>query len=128
MNELVERVSTSAGVEPESAQKAIGLILNFLLKEGPASEVNAIIDKIPGARAAVSGAALEEDGGTILNGTTAAKGMGLMGLASELSGLGLSMGEMQTIGREVLQYAREKAGEDAVSELAGSIPGLHQLL
>lgn len=51
-----------------------------------------------------------------------------MGLASQLTGLGLSMGEMQTIGREVLSYAREKAGEDTVGELASAIPGMHQLM
>ncbi len=127
MNELVERVSTSAGIEPESAQKAIGLILNFLMKEGPEAQVNAIIEKIPGARQAMSGAAAEEDGGTTLSGVTSAGG-GLMGLAGQLSGLGLSMGEMQTIGREVLGYAREKAGEDVVGEVAGAIPGMHQLM
>lgn len=128
MNELVERVSTAAGIEPESARKAIGLILNFMLQEGPGIEVNTIIDKIPGAREAMSGAAAEEDGGSVLNGLTGGRSAGLMGLASQLGGLGLSMGEMQTIGREVLAYAREKAGEDAVGAVAGAIPGLHQLM
>jgi hypothetical protein len=129
MDELVARVSTAAGIEPESAQKAVGLILNFLKTEGPEDQVNAVIDKIPGARAAMSGAAVEEDGATVLSGLTGGRsGGGLMGLAGQLSGLGLSMGEMQTIGREVLAYAREKAGEDAVGEIAGAIPGMHQLL
>jgi hypothetical protein len=49
-----------------------------------------------------------------------------MGLASQLSGIGLGMGEMQTVGREVFAYAREHAGEDAVGAIAGSIPGLGQ--
>lgn len=128
MDELVERVSASAGIEPESAHKAIGLILNFLMKEGPEPQVNAIIDQIPGARQAMSGAAAEEDGGATLNGLSGATGGGLMGLASQLGGLGLSMGEMQTIGREVLGYARQKVGEDAVGEVAGAIPGMHQLM
>lgn len=128
MDELVERVSTAAGIEPESARKAIGLILNFLLTEGPEPQVNRIIDTIPGAREAVSGAALEEDGGSVLSGTTGAKGAGLMGLASQLTGLGLSMGEMQTIGGEVLGYARETVGEDVVGEVAGAVPGMHQLM
>ena len=70
MDELVERVSTSAGIEPEAAQKAIGLILNFLLKEGPEDQVNKMIDAIPGARTAMSGAAVEEDGGSVLSGLT----------------------------------------------------------
>lgn len=127
MDELVERVSTAANIEPEAARKAIGLILHFLLQEGPEAEVNAVIDRIPGARAALSGAAVEEDGASVLSGLTGGGG-GLMGLAGQLSSLGLGMGEMQTIGREVLGYAREKAGEDAVGEIAGAIPGMHQLM
>ena len=127
MDELVGRVSAAANIEPEAARKAVGLILHFLLQEGPEAEVNAVIDKIPGARAALSGAATEEDGASVLSGLTGGGG-GLMGLAGQLSGLGLDMGEMQTIGREVLAYAREKAGEDAVGEIAGAIPGLYQLM
>lgn len=127
MDELVGRVSAAANVEPEAARKAIGLILHFLLQEGPETEVNMVIDRIPGARAALSGAAVEEDGATVLSGLTGSSG-GLMGLAGQLSGLGLDMGEMQTIGREVLAYAREKAGEDTVGEIADAIPGMHQLM
>lgn len=127
MDELVGRVSAAANIEPEAAQKAVGLILRFLLQEGPEQQVNAVIDTIPGARAALSGAAVEEDGSSVLSGLTGSGG-GLMGLAGQLSGLGLSMGEMQTIGREVLGYARETAGEDAVGEIVGAIPGMHQLM
>ena len=130
MDELVDRISQAANIEPEAARKAVGLILNFLIKEGPEEQVNAVIDKIPGARAALSGAAAEEDGGSVLSGLTGGRegGGGLMGLAGQLTGLGLSMDEMQTTGRELLAYAREKAGEDTVGEIAGAIPGLHQLM
>ncbi|MDX7951585.1 DUF2267 domain-containing protein [Lichenihabitans sp. Uapishka_5] len=127
MDDLVERVSTAANIEPEAARKAVGLILHFLMQEGPEPHVNAVIDAIPGARAALSGAAVEEDGSTVLSGLTGGGG-GLMGLAGQLSGLGLGMDEMQTVGRTVLGYARERAGEDAVGEIAGAIPGLHQLM
>ena len=127
MDELVERVSAAANIEPEAARKAVGLILHFLMQEGPETQVNQVIDKIPGARAALSGAAVEEDGSSVLSGLTGSGG-GLMGLAGQLTGLGLGMGEMQTVGREVLAYAREKAGEDTVGEIAGAIPGMHQLM
>ena len=128
MDELVERVSAAANIEPEAARKAVGLILHFLMQEGPEAQVNEVIDKIPGARAALSGAAVEQDGSSVLSGLTGSGGGGLMGLAGQLTGLGLGMGEMQTVGREVLAYAREKAGEDTVGEIAGVIPGMHQLM
>ena len=127
MDELVQRVIAAAGLEPETARKAVGLILNFLLKDGPSRQVNAVIETIPGAREAMSGAAAEEDGTSVLSGFGGQTG-GLMGLAGELGGLGLSMGEMQTVGRELLGFAREKVGEDTVGEIAAAIPGLHQLM
>jgi hypothetical protein len=43
-----------------------------------------------------------------------------------LMGLGLGMGEVQEVARTLLGYAREKMGEDAVSELVAAIPGLSQ--
>jgi hypothetical protein len=43
-------------------------------------------------------------------------------------GLGLSMPQVQAVTRTVLAYARETAGEDAVGEIVGAIPGLSQFL
>jgi hypothetical protein len=34
------------------------------------------------------------------------------------------MGEIKAVGYEVLAYAKEKAGDGLVREVAGSIPGL----
>ena len=38
------------------------------------------------------------------------------------------MGEMQSVGKELFAFAREKAGEDAVGQIAGAIPGLSQFI
>jgi hypothetical protein len=35
---------------------------------------------------------------------------------------------MQGVTRELIAFAREKAGEDAVGEIVGSIPGLSQFV
>ena len=104
------------------------MILAFLQKEGPPDEVCKVIDSIPGGREAASGSAAEESqsSGGFLGGLMG--GGGLMGLASQLSGIGLGMGEMQTVGHEVFAFAREHAGEDAVGAVAGSIPGLGQFV
>jgi hypothetical protein len=42
----------------------------------------------------------------------------------KLQAAGLSMGEIKAVGYEVLAYAKEKAGDGLVREVAGSIPGL----
>jgi len=41
---------------------------------------------------------------------------------------GLSMGQVQSLAREVLAFAREKAGNDAVGEAVAAIPGLSQFV
>jgi hypothetical protein len=38
------------------------------------------------------------------------------------------MGEVQDVARAVLAYAREKAGDKAISEVGAAIPGLAQFV
>lgn len=122
MEELIARIAADAGVEPEIAKKSIGLILGFLRMEGPQDEIDALFAALPGAADAADAAAGDEErGGGALGG-------GLMGLAGRLTGLGLGMGEMQTIGQQVLAYAREKAGDERVGQIVSAIPGLAQFL
>ncbi|HEX4765459.1 MAG TPA: DUF2267 domain-containing protein [Lichenihabitans sp.] len=118
MQELVDRVSAATGLEPETAHKAIGIVLGFIQKEVPPEDSAAILDKVPGARQAAAVAAAESDGST----------PGLMGLANQLTTAGLDMGDMQSLGREMFAYLRERVGEDAVGQLAGAVPGLAQFM
>jgi hypothetical protein len=120
MEQFIDRIAADAGVEPAIAKKAVGLILLFLRKEGPKDEIDTLFAAVPGAAGAADEAENENDAG--------AMGGGLMGLAGQLTGLGLGMGEMQTFGREVFAYVREKAGDDAVGEIVSAIPGLRQFL
>jgi hypothetical protein len=117
MDELVGRLVANVGVDQAVAEKAVGIILAFLIKEGPSDKVQALINQMPGAQAAVDAASAE--GG----------GMGgIMGVGTKLMAAGLSMSQMQSVTREVIAYSREKAGEDAVGEIVGSIPGLGQFI
>ncbi|MGH6819561.1 MAG: DUF2267 domain-containing protein [Methylocella sp.] len=124
MEDLIARITAAAGVEPEIAKKSVEMILAFLRKEGPQAEVDALFAAVPGAAEAAD-AASGESGGGALNG---AMGGGIMGLAGRLTSLGLGMAEMQTIGRQVLAYVREKAGDELVGQVAAAIPGLAQFL
>jgi hypothetical protein len=129
MEDLIARVAASASIDPETAGKAIGMILAFLRKEGPAAEIDELFATVPGA--AEAAAAADEtggEGGGMLSGLMGMMGGGLMGLAGRLTGLGLGMGQMQAIGREVFAYVREKAGDERVGQVAAAIPGLSQFL
>jgi hypothetical protein len=55
-------------------------------------------------------------------------GGGVMGLGAQMMGAGLSMGQIQSISKEVFAFGREKAGEDAMGQIVGAIPGLSQFV
>jgi hypothetical protein len=118
MDELVGRLVANVSIDKTVAEKSVGIILAFLLKEGPSDKVQALIDQMPGADAAVQAAASE--GGFGMG--------GVMGVGTKLMAVGLSMSQMQGVTREIIGYAREKAGEDTVGEIVGSIPGLAQFI
>jgi hypothetical protein len=127
MEDLVQRIAAAAGIDAGLATKAIGMILNFLQKEGPAAEVGQLIAALPGAEAAMAGA---QGGGGMMGGLMGMMpgGGGVMGLGAQLMGAGLSMGQVQTVSKEMFAYGRETAGEDAMGAIVGAIPGLGQFV
>ena len=116
MDELLDRLVAKVGVDRGVAEKAVGIILAFLLKEGPSDKVQALINQMPGAEAVMQ--AVASEGGFGMG--------GIMGVGTKLMAAGLGMDQMQGVTREIISYARAKAGEDTVGEIVGSIPGLGQ--
>ena len=121
MDELVQRLVANVGVDRAVAEKSIGIILAFLINDGPADKVQALMDKLPGAEAAAQSAANSSGGVGGLMG-------GIMGVGTKLMAAGLGMGQIQSVTREIIGFAREKAGEDVVGEIVGAIPGLGQFV
>lgn len=131
MEELINRMIAAAGIDEETAKSAIGIILGFLNKEGPEDKMQLIFDALPGAQELV--AAREEaggGGGGLLGGLGSMMGgqMGAMAALSELNGIGLDMGGVQSVAKELISYAKEKAGDDVVNEVVSQIPGLSQIV
>ena len=125
MEELVQRVSESAGIDAATAEKAIGMILAFLRKEGPAEEVDQLMTAIPGAEEATPAAG----GGGIMGMVSGLMGGGgVMGLGAQLMGVGISMDQIGKVSKELFAYGREKAGEDTMGGIVGNIPGLSQFV
>ena len=104
------------GIDRQVAEQAVGIILAFLIKEAPADKIKPLIDAMPGAAEA---AAAAPKAGAFSMG-------GIMGVGTQLMGLGLGMGEVQGVARTLLAFAREKVGADQVDEMVGAIPGLSQ--
>jgi hypothetical protein len=122
MDELIARLVANVGIDKATVEKSVGIILDFLVKEGPPDKVQPIVDKLPGAQALIEAQQASDTGGGMF-----AMG-GLMGAGTKLMGAGLSMGQVQAVTKEVIAYAREMAGEDAIGEIVGAIPGLSQFV
>jgi hypothetical protein len=118
MDELLDRLVAKVGVDRGVSEKAVGIILAFLLKEGPSDKVQVLINQMPGAETAMAAAASE--GGFGMG--------GIMGVGTKLMAAGLDMNQMQGVTREIIAYTGERLGEDAVGEIVGSIPGLGQFV
>jgi hypothetical protein len=67
-------------------------------------------------------------GGGGLMGMVTSMGGGVMALGGQLMAAGVSMGQMQPLGRELFAYGREKAGEDVMGTIVGAVPGLSQFV
>ena len=119
MSELIDRLVANAGIDKPTAEKAVGIILNFLKREGPPDRVQSLIDRLPGAAPLME--SQKGSGGMFEVG-------GVMGAGMKLMGIGLSMEQVQAVTKEIIAYTREKAGDEAIGEIVAAIPGLSQFV
>ena len=123
MDELIQRLVDKIGVDKATAEKALGIILDFLAKEGPVDKVQTLLAAMPGSDALIAAAREGDSGGGLFGGMG-----GVMAVGSRMMAAGLAMGQIQGITRETIAYAREKAGEDVVGDIVAAIPGLSQFV
>lgn len=116
MDELIGRLASKAGIDSAVAEKTIGIVLGFLRNEGPADKVQALIDQIQGAEAAIAA--------NSPSGFSRMMGGGLMAVGTRLMALGLGMNEIQSVARELFRFGRDKIGADQMGEIIKGTPGL----
>jgi len=127
MNEVVDQIAVKAGIDPELAEKAIGMILGFLQREAADGPIARMIEAIPGASDLVAQYNGEgAGGGGLLGGLMSAIGGGIMGLGQQLMSQGLGMSEISTLAKETISVARQHAGDEVVDQVIASVPGLSQ--
>ena len=129
MNELASRVADRAGIAPDVAEKAIGMMLGFLQREADEGAVARMIEALPGAPELVARFNGEgAGGGGLLGGLMSSFGGGVMALGQQLMSHGLGMGEITALAKETIAVAREHAGDETVDQVVGSVPGLSQFV
>jgi len=127
MDELIARVAAALAIDADTARAAVTAVLTFLDANAP-EESAPLLDKLDGARAALAQPQAEAGGGGLLGALGGLfRGGGLMGLAGDLQGLGLGLGDLQALGREILDHGREVAGEEAMTAVAQAT-GLDQYI
>jgi hypothetical protein len=119
MDELVERLATNAGIDGAVAEKSVGIILEYLRNEGPSEKVQELIDQIPGAETAIAVSSSRDGLAKWMDG-------GLMAVGTRLMSLGLGIGEIQKIARELLGFGQDRIGADRMGEIVANTPGLSQ--
>ena len=123
MDELVGRLAAEAGIDGAMSM-ALWLkkpSASFWTSSAtrPSDKVQALIDRIPGAEAAI---AVSNNNA----GFSRFMGGGLMAIGSRLMVLGLGMSEIQGVARELFRFGRDKIGADQMGEIISGAPGLSQ--
>jgi hypothetical protein len=119
MDELIDRLAVKAGIDNVVAEETVGIMLGFLRNQGPSDKVQALIDIIPRAEAAI--AASSEGGGF-----NRLMGTDLMDVSTRPMASGLGMSEIEGIARELFKVCRDKIGADQMGEVISGTPGLGQ--
>jgi hypothetical protein len=125
MQELIARIVDQTGLDAARAEKGLGILLSLVRTQGNQQKVGELFSRLPGAAELADRYGRDRSRGGGLLGML---GGGLMGgplaAVSKLQAAGLDMAQIKTLGVETLTYAKERAGEDLVRQVAGSIPGL----
>jgi hypothetical protein len=146
MEQLIEQIVASTGINPAIAHQAVGMILGYLQKNTDHSGFGDLLNAIPGSHDAIAqhGAEADQGGGLMgklggvlsglggpggggLGGMLGGAG-GLMGLAAALQGKGLDMNQMKSIGEAIFNQSSAQIGKDQTVDIFKSIPGLGQML
>ena len=117
IQDFVDSIATKAGVDPATAETAIGTILSAIQQEGDATKVGQLFNQIPGAAdLAQKHAVVVGSGGGVLGtlsglaGSVVGKDAGVMVAAiGQLEETNLTMEQIKKIGTAVLSYLKESA-------------------
>jgi hypothetical protein len=134
IQDFVDAIATKAGIDPATAETAIGTILSAIQQEGDTAKVGQLFNQIPGAAdLAQKHAVVVGSGGGVLGSLSglasnvAGKDAGVLVAAiGQLEATNLSLAQIKNIGTAVLSYIKENANPALAKEVVDSIPSLRE--
>ena len=126
MEELIGRITASAGIDAATARRAVGTILTVLYDVGPRDKMADLAARIPDAASYIDTSDLGDS--ATLGGLGGLMGGGAFAVLGQLQELGLDMGQIQGVAQETIDFAREKGGAALVDSIVAEIPGLGQFV
>ena len=131
MEQIISQLAAQIGIDEALAQKAVGMVLALLEKQGDGEAVTQLFEKMPGAGDLASQFADAGGGGGIagmLGGLMGGGAGDAMQLVGSLQGEGMSMDQIKQLGSGLLDHAKAEAGEDLVRQAVANIPGVSDYL
>jgi hypothetical protein len=122
MDELIDLIAAKIGLDRETTEKAVGIVLGLVKQSGDPAKVQLMFDAIPGAAELAAKHGGKPSGGGLFGALTSLAGP--MAAMAKLKAAGLDTAQSKTLGQTLLAYAKEQCGEDVVKDVAKSIPGL----
>ena len=138
IDDLVLRAAQRTGLSEDQTRLGLKSALGLIQKHGDADKVSALFDAIPGAStlAAAGLQAISDSkrGGlmaAMMRGTGGEAGAAMsdaMTAGQTLARAGVTTSDMQSILPMAREFVREKTGEDLLSDVLASLPGIGKLL
>jgi hypothetical protein len=131
LQQVIDQVGTSAGIAPQTAETAVGIILNVIAQELDPTQASAIFAKLPGASDLAAAHPVQAGGGGLLGSIAGAvlgnKGAVAMAGLTQLEGLGLSTAQIANLGQTIKAFITKNGGAGALGQIANAIPGLSHI-
>lgn len=131
LQQVIDQVGNAAGIAPQTAESAVGIVLNVLQQELDPAQAQAIFTKLPGAAELAAAHPVQAGGGGLLGSIAGAvlgnKGEVAVAGLTQLQGLGLSMAQITALGQSIKAFVTKNGGSGAVTEIVNSIPGLSHI-
>ncbi|TWT69644.1 DUF2780 domain-containing protein [Crateriforma conspicua] len=137
MDELIQRLASQLGIDPSLAKTASEKAMSMIKDNAGDDLFGQIADKIPGASdAATSGAAAQPAGGGGMLGKLAGMASSALGgsagggieLGAALSESGLEADKVGGFVQMVVEFIKEKVGDEVLEQLLAKFPMLKTLI
>lgn len=136
MDEFIQSISKRLDISEAKVRDAVAVMIQFFRENGKGTEIEALIDQIPGARMLAETDVRVPEGGSGLFGGLLARAGGLLGpqtgaiaeVAGRLESVGIDLRKAIPFVQTFVDEARSEFGPGVVAEFLDKVPALRTIL